>query len=120
MSSWDIQPAEVAGVLTRVAGHFGEEGGEGLIGAATGLEHCVGRCVEIPASFPIEVAFGEFADFYFGLVGDMAAVTSSALTGAAEATLAYRNGQEDMAAQHQAAAGQVPEPVDYGSDYAAP
>lgn len=114
MTRWNIQPAEVGGVLTTVVGHIGEEGGgEGLIGTASSFEHCIIRCGEIPDnSLPIGIALGEFADHYFGLIGDMAALTSSAVQGASEATIAYIDGDLEMAAQHQAAAGTVPEPVD--------
>ncbi|RKS07428.1 hypothetical protein DFP74_3097 [Nocardiopsis sp. Huas11] len=114
MSSWDIDPEGVAAVLTAVAGHFGTEGGSGgLIGTASDLERSLNRCAEIPASFPITTALGEWAEHYFGLIGQMAALTASALEGTAAATTAYVEGNGNMAAQteaaeHQATAGVVP------------
>ncbi len=50
----------------------------------------------------------------------MTALTSSALQGASEATMAYINGDLEMAAQHEAAAGEVPEPEDLTAGHSEP
>ncbi|MFI6578828.1 DUF6507 family protein [Nocardiopsis sp. NPDC050513] len=111
MSTWDITPSDVGGVLTAVAGHLGEEGGsDGLVGSMTAIEGRLTAINEKAGSVPVSVALGEFAEHHFGLLSGMASLTVSAVTGTSEATTAYVNGNLEMAAQHQAAAGEVPEP----------
>lgn len=111
MSAWNIQPPEVGAVLTTVAGYIGEEGGsEGLVGSMTSAETLLTSISEEADSAPISVALGEFAEHNFGLMGDMAGVTVSAVTGASEATTHYVNGNLTMAAEAQQNAGVVPEP----------
>lgn len=111
MSNWNIQPQEVGGVLTTVAGHIGEEGGsEGLIGCMNKIEDRLTSISEEADSVPISIALGEFAQHYFGVMGDMASLTISAIEGAGEATNHYVNGNLEMAAESQAGAGEVPEP----------
>jgi len=111
MSAWNIQPSEVGVVLTAVAGHIGEEGGsEGLVGAMTSTESLLTSISEEAGSTPISIALGEFAEHNFGLMGDMAGVTVSAVTGASQATTHYVNGNLTMAADAQENAGVVPEP----------
>ncbi|MES0834650.1 DUF6507 family protein [Nocardiopsis tropica] len=120
MSSWNIQPAEVGGVLTTVAGHLGEEGGgDGLVGHITKVGEYVTLCMEEANSGPVNTALAEVGEYHFGHMGDMVALTVSAVQGAYEATMAYIEGDLEMAAQHQAAAGEIPEPVNPGSDIAA-
>ncbi|NKY98208.1 DUF6507 family protein [Nocardiopsis alborubida] len=111
MSKWNIQPADVGAVLTSVAGHIGEEGGsDGLVGAMTSAESLITEISTEADSAPVSVALGEFAEHNFGLMGDMAGLTVSAVTGASEATTHYFNGNTEMAAEAQANAGVVPEP----------
>ncbi|MCY9786888.1 DUF6507 family protein [Nocardiopsis sp. EMB25] len=111
MSTWDIQPSEVGGVLSSVAGLIGEEGGsEGLVGCMEKIEDRVMEISEEADSGPISIALGEFATEQFGLMGGMASLTVSAIQGASDATTHYVNGQLDMAAEAQAGAGEVPEP----------
>lgn len=119
MSKWEIRPAEVGGVLTTVVGHLGEEGGDGMIGHMTDIGEYIDLCHEEANSGPISTALAEVAEYHFGLMGDMAALTASAVQGTYEATMAYIEGDLEMAAQHQAAAGQVPEPLDFGPNEAA-
>jgi hypothetical protein len=124
VSTWDIDAAEVGGVLTEVAGHLGEAGGsEGLVGSAESFGLHIELCATEAASGPIGVALSEFAEHHFGLIGDMAALTSSAITGTCEAVIAYEEGQGSMeaqaeAAEHQASAGEIPQLIAYGEDYA--
>ncbi|WP_435109514.1 DUF6507 family protein [Nocardiopsis synnemataformans] len=107
--------------MTAVVGHLGEEsGGEGLIGAANGFEQYFSLCFESARSGPVQTSLTEFAEHHFGLIGDMTALTSSALQGASEATMAYINGDLEMAAQHEAAAGEVPEPEDLTAGHSEP
>ncbi|OOC56647.1 MULTISPECIES: DUF6507 family protein [Nocardiopsis] len=115
MSKWNIQPSDVGGVLTAVAAHIGEEGGsEGLVGAMTAVEELVTEISTEANSAPVSVALGEFAQHNFDLMGDMASLTVSAVSGASEATTQYVNGNLDMAAEAQENAGVVPEPPTYG------
>ncbi|WP_159941377.1 MULTISPECIES: DUF6507 family protein [unclassified Nocardiopsis] len=111
MSKWNIQPGEVGAVLTNVAGYIGEEGGsDGLVGAMTSTESLLTAISEEANSAPVSMALGEFATHNFGLMGDMAGLTVSAVTGASEATTAYVNGNLEMAAEAQENAGVIPEP----------
>ncbi|WP_433698641.1 DUF6507 family protein [Nocardiopsis sp. CA-288880] len=111
MSAWNILPSEVGGVLSTVAGHIGEEGGsEGLVGSMTSTETLLTSISGEANSAPVSMALGEFAEYNFGLMGDMAGVTVSAVTGASEATTHYVNGNLEMAAEAQQNAGVVPEP----------
>ena len=113
MSAWNIRPSEVGTILSTVSGHVGdEEGTEGLTGHLTSLEGHLADAASGAHSSPIEMALGEFAEHFFGEVGDMVAITSSAVTGAGEATMHYVNGNLDMAFDAQANAGKVVTPVD--------
>ncbi|RKS06917.1 hypothetical protein DFP74_2567 [Nocardiopsis sp. Huas11] len=111
MSTWDIQPSEVGGVLTTVSGFIGEEGGsECLVGCMEKIEARIVEISEEANSGPVSIALGEFAEVQFGVMGGMASLTVSALTGASEATTHYVEGNLTMAAEAQAGAGEVPEP----------
>ncbi|MEU0239515.1 DUF6507 family protein [Nocardiopsis sp. NPDC006198] len=119
MSSWNIQPAEVGGVLTTVAGHLGEEGGgDGLVGHITKVGEYVNLCAEEVGGGPVQASLAEVGEYYFGQMGDMVALTVSAVQGAYEATMSYIEGDLEMAAQHQAAAGEIPEPENTGPNIA--
>ncbi|MGQ4269891.1 DUF6507 family protein [Nocardiopsis changdeensis] len=104
MSTWNIQPGEVGGVLTTVFSHIGdEEGTSGLTGNMTDLgEHLVDADTHA-ASGPIGQALGEFAEHYFRVLGDTVGLASRAVNGAGEATLHYVNGDLEMAAEAQEA-----------------
>ncbi|MEE2046212.1 DUF6507 family protein [Nocardiopsis tropica] len=111
MTAWNIQPAEVGAVLTTTMSYLGEEGGgEGLFGDMETIEQRVTSLSTHINSAPIGIALGEFAEHNFGLMGDMAGVTVSAVTGASEATTHYVNGNLEMAAEAQQNAGVLPEP----------
>ena len=111
MSQWNIQPAAVGGVLTAVVGHLGEEGGgDGLIGVMQKVEEHIVDSGDYSKSPIIGMALGEFAEHYFGIMGDMAGLTVAAVTGASEATTHYVEGDLEMAAESQANAGVIPEP----------
>ncbi|ASU61088.1 DUF6507 family protein [Nocardiopsis dassonvillei] len=113
MSAWNIQPSEVSAILTSVSGQVGdEEGTEGLTSHMSSLETHLNEASSGAASDPIGMALAEFADHYFGEIGDMVSISSSAVTGASDATLYYVNGNLEMAAESQANAGKIPEPVD--------
>ncbi|MBB6120687.1 DUF6507 family protein [Nocardiopsis algeriensis] len=111
MSSWDINPVDVGSVLSATAGHIGEEGGtDGLVGHISAIEECLMSLSTDTHSTPIAIALGEFAGHYFGVMGDMVALTCSGITGASDATTAYVNGNHEMALEAQENAGVIPDP----------
>ncbi|GAA1467235.1 DUF6507 family protein [Nocardiopsis exhalans] len=112
MSDWSIQPAEVNTVLVNVADHIGdEEGTGGLIGEGVSLGEALQEMDTAAGSVPISVALGEFAAHYFGLFGDAVGLSVSAVSGAAEATGHYVDGDLEMAAEAQATASTIPDSV---------
>ncbi|GHC71039.1 hypothetical protein GCM10007079_03090 [Nocardiopsis terrae] len=111
MGSWDVNPQQVGAVLTETAGHIGEEGGtEGLLGHMNQLETRVTALNNHINSAPIGIALGEFAEHYFGMVGDMLSLTASAVQGTSEATTFYVEGDREMASEAQGTAGTIPDP----------
>jgi hypothetical protein len=111
VSTWNINPNEVGGVLSATAVHIGEEGGsEGLVGHMAEIEDSVTGISTAADSTPVSIALGEFAGHYFGVMGEMVGLTISAITGASDATTAYVNGNHEMALEAQANAGVIPEP----------
>lgn len=111
MTAWDINPPEIGTVLVNTISHLGEEGGsEGLFGDMTTIEECVTSLSTHINSAPIGIALGEFAEHYFGLMGDMLSLTGNAVTQTSEATTAYVTGNEEMALEAQRNADVVPEP----------
>lgn len=111
MSEWEIDPAQVGAVLSETAEHLGEEGGgSGLLGHMSQLETRITALNSHINSTPIGIALGEFAEHNFAMLGDMLSLTASAIQGASEATTAYVEGDQEMAAEAQAQAGQVPDP----------
>ncbi|WP_150251773.1 DUF6507 family protein [Nocardiopsis deserti] len=111
MTVWDINPPEIGAVLVTTLSHLGEEGGsEGLFGDMTTIEERVTTLSTHINSAPIGVALGEFAEHYFGLMGDMLSLTGNAVTQTSEATTAYVTGNEEMALEAQRNVGVVPDP----------
>ncbi|MDE3719944.1 DUF6507 family protein [Nocardiopsis sp. N85] len=109
MSSWDIDPARVGGVLEATLGHLGdEEGTGGLTRELSQLETHLGNAVEECGSGIVSDALGRFAEHYFGVLGDMAGTTLRAVEGAYEATTHYMEGNLEMAAEAQANAAKEP------------
>ncbi|MDE3723290.1 MULTISPECIES: DUF6507 family protein [Nocardiopsis] len=102
MSTWNIQPAEVGAILDTVFSHIGdEEGTSGLTGDTVDLgDHLVDADTHA-ASAPIGQALSEFAEHYFGVLGEAIGLASGAVNGAGEATLHYVNGNLEMAAEAQ-------------------
>ncbi|WP_159943957.1 MULTISPECIES: DUF6507 family protein [unclassified Nocardiopsis] len=111
MTAWNIQPSEVGAVLTNTYSHIGEEGGsDGLFGDMQTIEDRVTALSDHVNSTPIRVALGEFAEHYFGVMGDMLSLTGNAVTQTSEATTAYVEGNEEMALEAQRNADVVPPP----------
>ncbi|MFI6578141.1 DUF6507 family protein [Nocardiopsis sp. NPDC050513] len=110
MSGWNIQVPEVSGVLNQVYSHIGDEDATtGLTGNMTDLGERLEEVSTHAASAPIGVALAEFAEHYFGVMGDAVGLGASAVGGAGEATLYYVEGNYAMAAESQANAGQIPD-----------
>ena len=111
MTAWDIEPSEVGTVLTTTMSYLGEEGGtDGLFGDMETIEQRVTTLSTHINSNPIGIALGEFAGHYFGLMGDMLALTSNAVRQTSEATTAYVEGNQTMALEAQQNAGVIPDP----------
>ena len=103
MSKWDIDPAGVAGVVTRTG-----EVAKGFETAATkygdALEGAAGACGS-------EIVAGALVGFAQHTAAPMKAVvqrTTQALTGAVNATKAYIDGDLEMARTAQAHAAAAP------------
>lgn len=110
MSEWSIQPFEVSTVLASVSDHIGnEEGTSGLVGESASLGETLQEAESAAGSVPISLALGEFAEHYFDLLGDAIGLSASAVSGVAEATGHYVNGDLDMAATAQDGASEVPD-----------
>lgn len=113
MSEWSIQPSEVNTVLGNVADHIGnEEGTSGLVGESVSLGEALQEADSAAGSVPISVALGEFAEHYFDIFGDAIGLSASAVSGVAEATGHYVDGDLDMAATAQDSASEIPDPSD--------
>lgn len=111
MSEWSIQPSEVNSVLVNVADHIGnEDGTSGLVGESVSLGEALQEAESAAGSVPISLALGEFAEHYFGLLGEAIGLGASAVSGVAEATGHYVNGDLDMAATAQDGASEIPDP----------
>jgi hypothetical protein len=107
MSSWDIDPPGVSGVVTRVAGHVtaGEGGGGGdgktLQQKVTDFGNHIEDAGTGAASAPIGTALMEFVEHYSPTIKGMGTKTGSCIRGAVAATRAYIDGDLEMAAEAQ-------------------
>jgi hypothetical protein len=100
---WDIHPAGVKSVVTKVAGHVTDGHGGGVT-----LEHelkdfgdHLQNAAVAAASEPIGTALKEFVEHYSAGLKSMATKTGSCITGAVGATKAYIQGDLEMAAEAQ-------------------
>jgi Family of unknown function (DUF6507) len=104
--SWDIQPAGVNAVLARTEATAGEFEPQ-LTSLDTGLQ---GSATESSSPIVAEALSG-FATSAQGDIQFVMTRTGAAMTGAANATTAYLDGDLAMAANAQAAAGAAPDPT---------
>lgn len=112
MTAWDIQPSDVGAALTNTISHLGEEGGsDGLFGDMNTIENRVTALNGHINSTPIGIALSEFAEHYFGLMGDMLSLTANAVQQTSKATTAYVEGDQTMALDVQQKAGVIPDPT---------
>uniref|UniRef100_A0AAU2V3S1 DUF6507 family protein n=1 Tax=Streptomyces sp. NBC_00003 TaxID=2903608 RepID=A0AAU2V3S1_9ACTN len=115
MTSWDIKPSGVSGVLKKTAtaaeamSKAGTAMQESLKSAATSAGTISGPyCGEAPIG-PVGGALGEFMQHKAQELGYIAVRTEHSLNGAYDATTEYAKGDLDMAANKQKQA--VKEPV---------
>ncbi|MET9784363.1 DUF6507 family protein [Nocardiopsis alba] len=111
MSKWNLDTEAVGVVLETVAGHFGEEGsGEGFVGIFDELQDSLEQAGEYSKDDAVNMALMEFAGHYFGVLGGMASLTTSAISGATQATIHYIEGDLENAEEAQRNAGVIPDP----------
>ncbi|MCW2524233.1 MAG: hypothetical protein JWO63_2568 [Frankiales bacterium] len=99
MAKWDIEPSGVRAVLVRVQGHAEE-----LNAALQSFGADIESAAQGSQSQPITSALGDFLAASEGKLARMTGLISAAEDGAVKATLAYLNGDEQMAANAQSAA----------------
>lgn len=106
---WDIEPVGVRGVVSRtqdIAGQFETE----LAAIGSSLE----GGAENSSSSIVATAVAGFADAVQGDIRFVLERTGATLQAAVSATVAYVQGDLDMAASTQAAAGALVPPEPYG------
>ncbi|RCV57269.1 DUF6507 family protein [Marinitenerispora sediminis] len=108
MTAWDIRPAGVGEILTEVSGYVGgSDGAGGLAGDVDEVLSLTEYASSCAASGPISTALAEFVTSVGGTLGAMVAKAASAATGCGDATVAYLDGNLEMAAEAQANAGNI-------------
>ncbi|RCV48340.1 DUF6507 family protein [Marinitenerispora sediminis] len=108
MSGWDIDAPAVGTVMTTVGGYVqGDDGTGGLVGKITTFAGNVENAGAQAASGPISTALGEFVEEYAGKLQSMVLKSASAVGGCTEATMAYLDGDLEMAATAQEGAGRI-------------
>src|SRR5688500_7944894 len=103
MSSWDIDPAGVQGVLART-----REVATGFDTALRSMSSSVQGAASAGASGPVGAALAEFASSVTADVQAVFARTQAAMDGCAGAVNAYVAGDLEMAANAQASAAAAP------------
>jgi hypothetical protein len=100
---WNIDPAGVKSVVTKVAGHVtdGHGGGDTLESHAKDLADHIGEAGTSAASNPIGTALKEFVEHYAPTLKGMATKTGNCIQGAVDATKHYIQGDLEMAADAQ-------------------
>lgn len=112
MSSWDINVHGVHGVLTSYNNQLGTEGG-GLSDEIDSTGRGINMALENAKSPPVETALLGFFEYYTSDTGAMFLKALSCLRGASDATVAYQNGDHEMALTAQEEAGKI-EALDLG------
>lgn len=105
MGRWDIQPAGVRGVLGRVQGVADE-----FDGHVRTMNSAMEGAASQASSGIIAQALSGFAESQRSSIEFVFTRTGAAMTGAANATRAYVQGDLEMAANAQASATAAPEP----------
>ncbi|QBI52218.1 DUF6507 family protein [Streptomonospora litoralis] len=108
MTTWDIQPTEVNGIVQTVGGHVGGGDGEGgLVAKIETFGNHVQDAGTAAASGPIGTALEEFVGEYGTTLQEMVLKSGSCIRGCVDATSAYMNGNLQMASDAQGNAGNI-------------
>jgi hypothetical protein len=110
MSTWDIDPSGVQGVLARTG-----EVATGFDGALTTMASALEGAATASDSGPVSAALSEFVGSVTADVRAVFSRTQAAMNGCAGAVNAYVAGDLEMAANAQAAATGAPSGSFYGS-----
>ncbi|WP_159941398.1 MULTISPECIES: DUF6507 family protein [unclassified Nocardiopsis] len=106
MSTWNIDVAGVSVVLTVFSDQLGIEGG-GLAETIDSTADGIDMALDNAKSPPVEIALAGLFEHYTGETDGMFLKSLSCLQGASDATLAYNDGQHEMALEAQRTAGDV-------------
>lgn len=106
MSSWNIDVFGVHGVLSVYNNQLGIEGG-GLSDEIDSTGRGIEMALENAKSPPVETALAGFFEHYASQTDTMFLKALACLKGASDATLAYQNGDHEMALTAQEEAGKV-------------
>lgn len=104
MSEWDIDVYGVSLVLTDLSDQLGIDGG-GFTSTIDSTADGLTMALDSAKSPPVEAALNDFLGHFTTETDAMFTRTLSCLQGVNEATLAYNDGQEEMAAEAQRQAG---------------
>ena len=104
MSQWDIDVYGVSLVLSDLSDQLGVDGG-GFMSTIDSTSDGVDMALSNVKSPPVESALSDFLGHFTTETDAMFTRTLSCLQGVNEATLAYNEGQEEMAAEAQRQAG---------------
>ncbi|WP_067599124.1 DUF6507 family protein [Nocardiopsis listeri] len=104
MSEWSIDVYGVSLVLTDLGDQIGLEGG-GFSSTIDSTSDGIDMALSNAKSPPVESALSGFFEHFSGETDAMFTRSLSCLQGATDATTAYTQGQEDMAAEAQRQAG---------------
>ncbi|RKS10328.1 hypothetical protein DFP74_6091 [Nocardiopsis sp. Huas11] len=104
MSQWDIDVYGVSLVLENLSGQLGLDGG-GFSATIDSTAEGINSAMVSAKSSPVESALSDFLAYYHGETGTVFTRSLSCLKGANDATIAYNEGQEEMAATAQNQAG---------------
>ncbi|MFD3686449.1 DUF6507 family protein [Nocardiopsis sp. NPDC058631] len=114
MSAWDIDVHGVALTLTDFSTQLGIDG-DGFSSTIDTTADGIDMALTNAKSPPVESALGDFLSHFTSETNAMFTRSLSCLQGANDATLAYDQGQQDMAATAQSQAGTGTN-LDLGSD----
>lgn len=104
MSKWNIDVYGVSLVLTNLSDQLGLEG-DGFSDTIDSTSDGIDMALTNAKSPPVEAALSGFLEHFTGETDAMFTRTLSCLQGANDATVAYNQGQQEMAAEAQRQAG---------------
>ncbi|CAL9519896.1 hypothetical protein SUDANB121_03833 [Nocardiopsis dassonvillei] len=107
MSTWDIDPPGVGGVLTEVFTTLGDGSGDALDGTMNTMAEEILAAATASCSAPVQNELYNFLEHYSGLAEAMVTRAGSAMEGCSLAVDAYLAGDLEMAEEAQNNAGVV-------------